>query len=77
VFCTRFIYPIAYHRNFAIFFSNSFFLFQKNPLLLFLGLLFSQNGKIFATIKNAGLLTKKFHLDLGEVLIKQEYALTL
>ncbi len=34
---------------------------------MFLGLLFSQNGKFFATIKNAGLLTKNFHLDLGEV----------
>jgi hypothetical protein len=34
---------------------------------MFLGLLFSQNGKNFATIKNAGLLTKSFHLDLGEV----------
>lgn len=34
---------------------------------MFLGLLFSQNGNFLATIKNAGLLTKNFHLELGEV----------
>jgi hypothetical protein len=43
------------------------FFFKKILLLMFLDLLFSQNGKFFATIKNAGLLTKNFHLDLGEV----------